>query len=182
MMRSRSPMVAAPCASSCSHTAWLRPAPANMKALQRANSMRRNNASESIARAISSKPLGTLKYTVGEISRRLRSVSAMPPGVGLPSSMYSVPPLASVMPTLWLPPKVWFHGSQSTSTGGSSARKRRHWRSICWLAHHMRCVLITPLGTLVEPDVNRNLAIVSGPTCSCAARSVAPGFACSRLP
>jgi feruloyl-CoA synthase len=30
---------------------------------------------------------------VGEISRRLRSVSAMPLGVGLPSSMYSVPPL-----------------------------------------------------------------------------------------
>ena len=26
------------------------------------------------------------------------------------------------MPKSWLPPKVWFHGSQSTSTGGSSAR------------------------------------------------------------
>ena len=32
----------------------------------------------------------------------------------------------------------------------------------CWLAHHMRCVLITALGILVEPEVNRNLVIVSG--------------------
>ena len=43
----------------------------------------------------------------------------MPAGVGLPSSMYSVPPLYSVMPTFLLPPKVWFQGSQSTSTGDS---------------------------------------------------------------
>ncbi len=49
---------------------------------------------------------------------------------------------------LWLPPKVWFHGSQSTSTGGSSARKARHWRIICRFAHSMRWVLITPLGCL----------------------------------
>ena len=69
------------------------------------------------------------------------------------------------MPTLWLPPKTWFHGSQSTSTGGSSARKAMHWRIICWLAHHMRWVVITPLGALVEPEVKRNLAIVSAPTC-----------------
>ena len=40
----------------------------------------------------------------------------------------------------------------------------KHWRIICWFAHSMRCVLITPFGSLVEPDVNRNLAIVSGPT------------------
>jgi hypothetical protein len=51
----------------------------------------------------------------------------------------------------WLPPNVWFHGSQSTSTGGSSASARKHWRIICWLAHSIRCVLITPLGSLVEP-------------------------------
>ena len=68
------------------------------------------------------------------------------------------------MPTLWLPPKVWFQGSQSTSTGGSSASDGKHWRIICWLAHSMRWVLITPLGSLVEPEVKRNLAIVSGPT------------------
>ena len=37
--------------------------------------------------AITSKPVGTLKYTVGAISRRLRMVSAMPAGVGRPSSM-----------------------------------------------------------------------------------------------
>ena len=58
-----------------------------MKALQRANKRSRSAVSASIAKAISSKPLGTLKYTVGEISRRLRSVWAMPLGVGLPSSM-----------------------------------------------------------------------------------------------
>jgi len=109
---------------------------------------------------------------VGEISRRLRSVSAMPCGVGLPSSMYSVPPLYRAMPILWLPPKVWFHGSQSTSTGGSSARKRRHCTSICWLAHSMRCVLMTALGNWVEPEVNRNLTMVSGVTRACAASTV----------
>jgi hypothetical protein len=37
--------------------------------------------------------------------------------------MYSDPPLTSTSPMLWLPPKVWFHGSQSSSTGGSLARK-----------------------------------------------------------
>jgi len=34
----------------------------------------------------------------------------------------------------------------------------------CWLLHSIRCVLITPFGMPVEPEVNRNLAIVSGPT------------------
>ena len=43
---------------------------------------------------------GTLKYTVGEISRRLRNVSTMPVGVGLPSSMYSEPPLYNTKPML----------------------------------------------------------------------------------
>ena len=42
---------------------------------------------------------------------------------GVKASMYSEPPLKSTSPTLWLPPKVWFHGSQSTMTGGSSFRK-----------------------------------------------------------
>jgi hypothetical protein len=51
--------------------------------------------------------------------------SAIPAGVGFVVD-HSVPPLASVMPMLWLPPKVWFHGSQSTSTGDTSARKRMH--------------------------------------------------------
>ena len=34
---------------------------------------------------------------------------------------YSVPPLVSTRFTLWLPPKVWLHGSQSTITGRSAA-------------------------------------------------------------
>ena len=84
------------------------------------------------------------------------------------------------MPTLWLPPKVWFQGSQSTSTGGSSASAGKHWRIICWFAHSMRCVLMTPLGSLVEPEVNRNLAIVSGPTAACAASTAAVGAVASR--
>ena len=80
---------------------------------------------------------------------------------------------------MWLPPKVWFHGSQSTSTGGSSASGGKHWRIICWFAHSMRCVLITPLGSLVEPEVNRNLAIVSGPTRAWAASTAAVGAVAS---
>ena len=32
----------------------------------------------------------------------------------------------------------------------------------------MRCVLITPFGWPVEPEVNSSLAMVSGPTRSCA--------------
>ena len=76
---------------------------------------------------------------------------------------------------LWLPPKVWFQGSQSTSTGGSSASEGKDCAIICWLAHSMRWVLITALGCLVEPEVNRNLAIVSGPTRACAASTAAVG-------
>ena len=64
---------------------------------------------------------------------------------------------------MWLPPKVWLHGSQSTSTGGRSARKRQSWPHAAWLVHSMRCVLITPLGAPVEPEVNRIFATVSGP-------------------
>ena len=35
---------------------------------------------------------------------------------------------------------------------------------ICWFAQSIRCVLITPLGDPVDPDVKRILAMVSGPT------------------
>ena len=70
----------------------------------------------------------------------------------------------STSPKLWLPPKVWFHGSQSTITGGSSPRKARPARIIAWLPHSMRWVLMTPFGWPVEPEVNRIFAIVSGPT------------------
>jgi hypothetical protein len=79
------------------------------------------------------------------------------------------------MPTLWLPPKVWFHGSQSTSTGGTCPRCGKHCRIICWLLQSIRCVLITPFGSLVEPDVNRNFAIVSGPICACARSTATVG-------
>ena len=48
--------------------------------------------------------------------------------------------------TLWLPPNVWLHGSQSTTTGGSSARNGQTWRIACWLAHSIRCVVVTAFG------------------------------------
>jgi hypothetical protein len=53
----------------------------------------------------------------------------------------------------------------------------RVWRTISWFAHHMRCVLITAFGAPVEPEVKRNLAIVSGPTRACAASTSALGVA-----
>ena len=81
---------------------------------------------------------------------------------------------------LWLPPKVWFQGSQSISTGGSCARKAKVCAICCRLAQSMRCVLTTPLGSLVEPEVNRNLAIVSGPTARCAAAASGPASVASR--
>ncbi len=83
--------------------------------------------------------------------------------------MYRLPALYSTRPKLWLPPKVWFHGSQSTSTGGSSARMGIDSHICCWFAHHMRCVLMTACGSRVEPDVNRNFTIVSGPVAAIAA-------------
>src|SRR5580658_5705131 len=81
------------------------------------------------------------------------------------------------MPKLWLPPKVWFHGSQSHSTGGSSPRNAKTVRSISWLEQSMRCVVTTPFGLPVEPDVNKTLAIVSGVTRECASSTAAEGEA-----
>jgi hypothetical protein len=109
-----------------------------------------------------SKPRGTLNQMVGCTSARLASVFSMRPGAGRPSSTTSVPPLRSTMCRLWLAPKVWLQGSQSTSTGFSCARKRQACAIICWLAHSMRCVLTTTLGWPVEPDVSRYLAGWSG--------------------
>ena len=43
-----------------------------------------------------------------------------------------------------------------------------------WLLHIIRWVLMTPLGRPVEPEVNRNLAMVPGVTRSCAASTAAP--------
>jgi len=46
-------------------------------------------------------------------------------------------------------------------------------RIISWFEHHIRWVLITALGSPVDPDVNRNLAIVSPVTASRAASTAA---------
>ena len=66
---------------------------------------------------------------------------------------------------LWFAPNVWLHGSQSTITGGALGEERPRPRAIAgWFEHSMRCVLITPFGVPVEPDVNRIFATVSGVT------------------
>ena len=91
-----------------------------------------------------------------------------------------MPPLYSTMPTLWLPPKVWFQGSQSSSTGASSAMKGKVCSSICWLLHNMPWVVMTAFGCLVEPEVNRNLAMVAAPT-PALAWSTPAGAVSSRL-
>ena len=78
-------------------------------------------------------------------------------GAGRPASMYSVPPRLRIRLKLWLPPKVWFHGSQSTSTGGVSSVNGQICASDCWLAHSIPCVLSTPLGIAVEPRGEEDL-------------------------
>ena len=83
--------------------------------------------------------------------------------------------MVSAMPKLWLAPKVWLHGSQSSRTGGAQSRNGNAWASIAWLAQIMRWVLITAFGRPVEPDVSRNLAIVSGPTAARARSSFDAG-------
>src|SRR5436190_14101191 len=85
------------------------------------------------------------------------------------------------LPQLWLPPAVWFHGSQQQSTGGSSVRNGKCVLIITWFAQSIRWVLITPLGLPVEPDVNSTFATVSPVTRSRAASTAAVGVACRSL-
>src|SRR3974390_155155 len=79
------------------------------------------------------------------------------------SRMLSIVRWHSAMLKLCLPPNVWLHGSQSRKTGGSRSRNGQTWTFACCPASSMRCGLTTPFRSLVEPDVNRILAIVSGP-------------------
>ncbi|MNL67762.1 hypothetical protein D3C87_1923850 [compost metagenome] len=51
----------------------------------------------------------------------------------------------------------------------------------CRLAHHMRWVLMTGLGILVEPLVNRNFTIVPGPVACMAASTAAVAVVAFRL-
>src|SRR3954464_10332139 len=89
--------------------------------------------------------------------------------------MYIVPPRLSTRLKLWLPPNVWFQGSQSTSTGGVTSVNGQIWASACWLADSIPWVLITPVGRGVEPDVNSTLATLSGPTARTAAATAGVG-------
>ena len=95
---------------------------------------------------------------IGEVLDRLPNS----PGAGRPPSTYSVPSELSIMFTLWLPPNVWLHGSQSTITGRSWRRKGQACPIIRWLAASIRWVFSTPFGDPVDPDVKRIFAIPSG--------------------
>lgn len=61
-------------------------------------------------------------------------------------------------------------GSQSTVTGGASARNGQSAAIAAWFAQSIRCVLTTPRGVPVEPEVNSTLATVSGPSRANASR------------
>src|ERR1700685_301683 len=97
----------------------------------------------------------------GETRRSSSKLGANFAGVGFPGSTYRVPPLCRMMLKLLLLPAVWFQGAQSTITGGSSLRHGATWRFIWELLQIMPCVLMTTFGMPVEPEVNRNLAMVS---------------------
>ncbi len=84
--------------------------------------------------------------------------------------MYSVPPWPNSVWKVALPPIVWFHGSQSRITGGSSSSAgARVCSDMAMLAHIMRWVLITALGMPVEPLVNSSLPTLSGVSADSAA-------------
>ena len=72
---------------------------------------------------------------------------------------------------------MWCQGAQSTITGGSSLKNANMVLIIAWFEHHMRWVLITAFGVPVEPEVKRNLTIVSGPTPACASSTAGDGGA-----
>ncbi len=63
------------------------PAPAYIIIESREKNVSRSCRSVSIASSSICQPTGTLKYQVGAISRRLRIVSLIPWGEGLPASM-----------------------------------------------------------------------------------------------
>ena len=88
--------------------------------------------------------------------------------------MKNEPPFDSTRLKLLLPPKVWLHGSQSINTGGSAAKLGLTPRSIAWFEVIIRWVLMTPFGVPVEPEVNRSLAIVSGPAFASVRSTSAP--------
>ena len=65
---------------------------------------------------------------------------------------------------LWLPPKTWLHGSQSSIFGGRAATTGIAATICAWLTHSIPCVVSTPLGLAVDPEVKIIFARVSGPT------------------
>jgi ferredoxin len=75
---------------------------------------------------------------------------------------------------------LWGEENESTTTGGRRARSGHTCEIACWLEQSILCVLTTPFGVPVEPDVNNILATVSGPTTPFARSSAGPGDLLSR--
>ena len=76
---------------------------------------------------------------------------------------------------LWLQPKTWLQGSQSSITGGSRCRKGQAWPICCWFAAIMPCVAGTPFGTPVLPEVKSSFTGAAGSTAAMARSSAASG-------
>src|ERR1700677_2707695 len=81
---------------------------------------------------------------------------------------------------LWLPPKTWLHGSQSRIFGGRAATTGIAAATCVWLTHSIPCVVSTPFGFAVDPEVKMIFAKVSGPTFAWAASTSALASPCSR--
>jgi len=71
--------------------------------------------------------------------------------------------LRSTRPKHLFPEATWLHGAQSTNSGSSTA-SGQICASIVWFDESIRCVVMTPFGVPVEPEVNSTFAVESGPT------------------
>ena len=104
------------------------------------------------------------------------------PGMGLPSSRWTVPPAQSTPLKPMLPALMWLQGIHSRlwgMTSGSASSARRP-SPPAMVADIMPKVCGTPLGMPVEPEVNRYLATVAWPSASRAASTAAVGSVASR--
>ena len=89
---------------------------------------------------------------------------------------------SSTMFTSWLPPNVWLHGSQSTITGGSSARNGHACRIICWLAASMPVRVQHPLRGAGRARREQDLGdVCPGAAPANAAATAAPGSVLRRV-
>ena len=75
---------------------------------------------------------------------------------------------------------MWFHGSQFDKNQRLLVKEGPICASCCWLADSMPCVLMTPFGSPVEPEVKRNFATVSARRDAAACSRAGPGRVRSR--